>query len=271
MSSNTTNISNLRTSELLEFPVHLPPLPEQRRIAALLDKADRLRRLRRYALEVSETYLQSVFLEMFGDFANDQRTWPIIELDSVAEIASGVTKGQNYNGKQTIEVPYLRVANVQDGYLDLSEIKTIRVPPSEAEQLRLRHGDVLMTEGGDFDKLGRGAVWRDEIPGCIHQNHVFRVRLAPNKVRPEYFESLLLTRYAKGYFLAASKQTTNLATINMTQLKGLPTPAPSLKLQDQFATTYRKNERFRAQQREALRQAEHLFQTLLHRAFAGEV
>ncbi len=76
-----------------------------------------------------------------------------------------------------------------------------------------------MTEGGDFDKLGRGAIWNGQIAPCIHQNHIFRVRLDRAQVLPGFFANLLLTQYAKAYFLTASKQTTNLATINMTQLK----------------------------------------------------
>jgi len=137
---------------------------------------------------------QSVFLEMFGDVRGKTKEEL---LGNISNIASGVTKGQNYNGRKTVEVPYLRVANVQDGYLDLSEIKTIQALPSEIEELRLKPGDVVMTEGGDFDKLGRGAIWRGEIENCIHQNHIFRVRLDTKKVMPEFFENYLLSPEAK--------------------------------------------------------------------------
>ena len=128
-----------------------------------------------------------------------------------------------------------------------------------------------MTEGGDFDKLGRGAVWKGQVENCIHQNHIFRVRLDRKSALPEFFAIFLLTKYAKSYFLSASKQTTNLATINMTQLKRLLVSLPPLPLQQQFAHIVHKFERLRAQQRESARQAEHLFQALLQRAFQGEV
>ena len=249
--------------------IPLPPLPEQQRIAAILTKADRLRRLRRYALDLGESYLQSVFLAMFGNLTTNPKGWHFSLLGDLSDLASGVTKGQKFNGKATSQVPYLRVANVQDGYLDLSEIKTIEALPADVEALRLQVGDILMTEGGDFDKLGRGAIWKGEIPNCIHQNHIFRVRFDGNIVMPEYFANLLLTQHAKEYFLRASKQTTNLATINMTQLKQLPVALPPLPLQQKFTQVVHKYERVHAQQREAVRQAEQLFQTLLQRAFAG--
>ncbi|MTJ23426.1 restriction endonuclease subunit S [Dolichospermum sp. UHCC 0352] len=260
------------TKEGMEkWEVDIPPLPEQKRIAAILEKCDRLRRTRRYSLQLSETFLQSVFLEMFGDPVTNPMGWFIKNLDDVADIASGVTKGQKFNGKQTVQVPYMRVANVQDGYLDLTDIKLIEALPQEVEQLKLQKGDILMTEGGDYDKLGRGAIWHGQIENCIHQNHIFRVRTNRKIILPEFFAKLLLTQYTKLYFLQCSKQTTNLATINMTQLKALPVPLPPLPLQEKFAQIVQKHERFRTQQREAERQAEHLFQTLLYRAFRGEL
>jgi type I restriction enzyme, S subunit len=249
--------------ETLRIP--LPPLTEQKRIASLLARADRLRQLRRTAHDLGDALLQSVFLEMFGKVRGKTKE---VLLGEVADIASGVTKGQNYNGRKTVEVPYLRVANVQDGYLDLSVIKTIQALPSEIEELRLKPGDVVMTEGGDFDKLGRGAIWRGEIENCIHQNHIFRVRLDASKVTPEFFENYLLSPKAKDYFLMASKQTTNLASINMTQLKQLPVPLYPLSLQEEFAGVVARFESLRGRMGESARQVEGLFESLLAESFA---
>jgi len=259
-------VKHLSSEKLKDEEIELPPLTEQKRIASLLARADRLRTLRRTAHELGESLLQSVFLEMFGKVRGKTKE---AKLGEISDIASGVTKGQNYNGRKTVEVPYLRVANVQDGYLDLSEIKTIQALPSEIEELRLQIGDVVMTEGGDFDKLGRGAIWRGEIENCIHQNHIFRVRLDKSKVTPEFFENYLLSPDAKKYFLTASKQTTNLASINMTQLKQLPVPLYPLSLQEEFAGVVARVESLRGRMSEAGRQVEGLFEALLSEAFNG--
>lgn len=248
----------------------LPDLLEQKRIAAQLEQADRLRRTRRYALELSDNFLPAAFLELFGDLVNNERHWRVRELDEIADIASGIAKGQKYGNRETREVPYLRVANVQDGYLDLSEIKMIEALPGDVEHLRLQKGDIVMTEGGDFDKLGRGAIWPGGIQDCIHQNHIFRVRLNKLELLTEFFAAFLRSPAAKNYFLRCSKKTTNLASINMTQLRATPVALPPLPLQQKFAALVERHERLRATQREALRQAEHLFQTLLHRAFNQE-
>jgi type I restriction enzyme, S subunit len=117
------------------------------------------------------------------------------------------------------------VANVQDGHLDLSEVTTVLVPVSEANSCLLQSGDVLMNEGGDADKLGRGCIWRGEISPCLHQNHVFAVR--PKKVLPEWLNVWTSTDTAKSYFESRAKQSTNLASISATNIKELSVPLPS--------------------------------------------
>jgi type I restriction enzyme S subunit len=144
-------------------------------------------------------------------------------------------------------VPYLRVANVKDAHLDLSDVYEIEASEEEIERLRLRVGDLLLTEGGDADKLGRGTLWRGELPLCIHQNHIFRVRFDPEQYSSEFIAALTASPYGKGYFLAHAKQTTGIATINQRVLAGFPLIAPSFTeqrriaavLQDQMAAVER--------------------------------
>ena len=155
------------------------------------------------------------------------KEWTVRKLGSMARIVSGVTLGSKESASGGLEAPYLRVANVQDGYLDLTEIKTVRISRKELEQLRLQVGDVLMNEGGDFDKLGRGAVWSGEIEDCVHQNHVFRVRTDSSSLLPDFLAFYSESSFGKKYFLISSKQSTNLASINSTQLNAYPIALPS--------------------------------------------
>lgn len=164
--------------------------------------------------------------------------WDLVPLSEVATVQTGLAKGKVVNG-DALELPYLRVANVQDGHLDLQIIKTITVSPSDVARFSLQPGDVLFTEGGDFDKLGRGTVWRGEIPSCLHQNHVFAVRPSPSKLLPEFLAALASSAHGRRYFQLSSKQSTNLASINSTQLKEFPVPLPSLDLQRKIAEILR--------------------------------
>jgi type I restriction enzyme S subunit len=153
-------------------------------------------------------------------------TWALACFDDAFVIVSGVTKGQKVAAEEAVDVPYLRVANVQRGRLDLSVIKSISVRRADMRRYALSAGDILMTEGGDWDKLGRAAIWRNDVPGCIHQNHVFRVRSASTEVLPEWVVCYVNSPLGRAFFEDAAKQTTNLASINMTQLRSCPLPLP---------------------------------------------
>lgn len=198
--------------------------------------------------------------------------WNLKRVDEVAEVGSGVTLGKDVSGFKSVELPYLRVANVQDGRLDLSTIKTVSVRVDEVENYRLEPGDVLMTEGGDLDKLGRGTIWRGEIPDCLHQNHIFRVRADRELLEPEFFALIVESDIAKRYFNRVAKRTTNLASTNKTQVRAfqfyLP---PSLREQEQIVAVMRAaKDKLAAliQKRSAL---EELKKSLLHDLLTGTV
>lgn len=168
--------------------------------------------------------------------------WEVKLLGNIAQVSSGLTLGKTHSGPNTVELPYLRVANVQDGFLDLSEIKIIRVPTFFIDKYELKVGDVLMNEGGDFDKLGRGTVWQGEISKCLHQNHVFKVRPMKNELDSKYLSIVSSSPYGKSFFVLSSKQSTNLASINSTQLKSFPIPLPNLQEQMNIVEIISQNE-----------------------------
>lgn len=194
--------------------------------------------------------------------------WPIVRLDEVATIQTGISKSQNRTGPSVVR-PYLRVANVQDGHLDLSEVKEIQVPVHMVDRYSLRYGDVLLTEGGDFDKLGRGYIWHDQISNCVHQNHVFVVRPNSELLIPEFLAGLTQSFWGRRYFLSCSKQSTNLASINSSQLKAFPTPLPSLSEQRRIATILGEWERGIQKHQTLIRAQVRRRSTLIHRLLTG--
>ena len=244
-----TTVKHLSTRDLTKAKAKFPEVESQRKIAAILTATD-------IAIEKTEALIDKyqqikagLMHDLFtrGVLPNGQlrppreqapemyqetaigwipREWRVAKLGTMAKIVSGVTLGSQESPTNTIDAPYLRVANVQDGYLDLAEIKTVRVSRKTLEYLRLLPGDVLMNEGGDFDKLGRGAVWAGEIEDCVHQNHVFRVRTAASVLQPHYLALYSESSFGKKYFLLSSKQSTNLASINSTQLNAYPIALP---------------------------------------------
>ena len=245
-------VIHIYADQLKRLGLALPPLPEQAAIVRFLDHADqRIRhsiRAKKKLIALLEEQKQAVIHQAVTgqiDVRTDQpypaykpsgaewlgdvpAYWGVVRLKDVAQIQTGLTLGKDYGGARTISRPYLRVANVQAGHLNLDQVKSIDVPPGEAERFALLDGDVLMTEGGDIDKLGRGCIWKNEIPGCLHQNHIFAARCNRNSLDPEFLVGLMASQHGRAYFQLTAKQTTNLASTNSTTLRAFPIPLPPL-------------------------------------------
>jgi len=249
-------IHHLGASRLARWPISIPPLAEQRRLIAELD--DRLSQLDAVGASLSSVAARmSRLRDRITDFATTggvapaQRVaadlapagiddgalpplpngWRWARLGEIAAVVGGVTKDtKKQNDPSFVEVPYLRVANVQRGRLDLSEVSTIKVATAKADQLYLKHGDVLLNEGGDRDKLGRGWIWEGQIPQCIHQNHVFRARVDQGILHPK-----LLAWHANGFGKRwcerNGKQSVNLASISLSKIRMLPVAIPPKDVQ----------------------------------------
>lgn len=237
-------------TQLAQFNLPLPPLPEQHRIATYLDAScaaidaavaakrrqlDTLDALRKSIIQraITRGIATDAALEPTGNVWLEQipRGWKLVSLKRIAEIRGGLTLGKQYEG-ELVERPYLRVGNVQDGHLDLADVSVIELPASVAAGVELRPNDVLMTEGGDLDKLGRGHLWRGEIPGCLHQNHIFAVRCFAHKLKPMFLAYATAAQYGRDYFEATGKKTTNLANTNATKVGQFPIPLPPLAEQE---------------------------------------
>ena len=269
------------------YPIPLPPLSEQQRIVerieelfAKLDEAkERLQEVAdsfavRKAAILHKAFTGELTKQWRRENGVSDESWEEKKLHEVAFVQTGVMKGKHYNGETKL-LPYLRVANVQDGYLKLDEIKEIAIDVNLIERYSLRKGDVLFTEGGDYDKLGRGTVWNNEIPGCLHQNHVFAVRPNTSILFDCFLAYQSNSRYGKKYFLSCSKQTTNLASINSTQLKNFPVLLPSLPEQHEIVRLIDDllaRERSAQQATEqALASIDLMKKSILARAFRGEL
>ena len=207
----------LNWGELARYEFELPSLDEQKRIADLLWRVES----HRAQLCASGDMMRAVRLNFVDRTIGRALKNQAVPLAQVAEIRGGIQKGKRTSG-EVVDRPYVRVANVQAGEVDLADVKTISVSVADAERYALEDGDVLMTEGGDIDKLGRGAVWRSQIPQCLHQNHVFAVRVGQSSVSPYWISLHTESTHGRSYFRVAAKRTSNLASINKTQVSEFP-------------------------------------------------
>ena len=232
--SSGSTFKSIKMNQLKRMVFDIPSLKEQDSIITILDKVCNVIEMRKRELGSLDELIKARFVEMFGDMYLNSKGWSEAKLESMADVVSGITKGRKTKSEDLTEVPYMAVSNVKDGYIDWTTVKTIGATQQEIEQYRLLADDVLMTEGGDPDKVGRGAIIKEPLENCIHQNHIFRVRLDESVVLPEYFAEYLQHQRSKRYFLGCAKQTTGIASINMTQLRALPVLIPPLSKQEEF-------------------------------------
>jgi len=258
----TSDMWSLRPEHFKLIYSCVPPPSEQDAIVGFLRGFDaRVRRFiqnRRRLIELLQEQKQAIInravtrglnpdvslkpsgIDWLGDVPE---LWQKTKLKFVARVQTGITLGKNY-GNQRLEIrPYLRVANVQDGYLALDDIAEIAIPQSEIVGNELQPGDVLMTEGGDIDKLGRGYIWNGEIPGCLHQNHIFAVRTNRRQLLPQYLSMLMTSQHGRNYFWKTAKKTTNLASTNATTLGAFLIFIPDLQEQESILRYVEKESR----------------------------
>lgn len=282
-----TTFAQVSSATLQKMPFPIPPLAEQHRIVSRIEslfaKLDEAKEKAQAVVDGFDDRKAAILTKgILGDLTDtwrqnnglDRNKWRTVNLSEVCQLQTGIMKGKHFQ-TETIMMPYLRVANVQDGFLNLQEIKIIEVEKSNFQRYLLQDGDVLFTEGGDYDKLGRGTVWHCEIPDCLHQNHVFVVRPVKDILISEYLSYQAGSQYGKRYFLSCSKQTTNLASINSTQLKQFPTLIPSLAEQKEIVYVIdryiNKEQRAKEAAEQIISQIDIMKKSILARAFRGEL
>ena len=273
---------NRHFRNLKEREIPIPSLREQHGIAHVLRRIDNVlslqdKQLRTLAV-LKRTAMRTLFTRGLRGEAQKEteigpvpESWGIVSLENCALVQTGVAKGRKLGDAAVAQVPYLRVANVQDGHLDLMEMKSIKIRKSEIGRYRLQHGDVVLTEGGDFDKLGRGFIWRGQLDLCVHQNHVFAVRTDRNRLLPDFFAYQAQSHYGKAYFLKVAHKTTNLACINTTKLKAFPVLIPTVREQREMVIILDAIDRKIDLHRKKKMVLDALFKTLLHKLMTGEI
>jgi len=265
-------IPHVERTSLEELEVPLPLLDEQKRIATLLDKADRLRRSRRYVQKLSDSFLQSVFLEIFGDPVTNQMGWEVIELGSLLQnIDSGWSPNCDAARTRRDQWAVLRLSAVTYGIYKPEENK--RLPPGVCPrpELEVKRGDVLFTRKNTYDLVGACVLVHATPPNLMLPDTIFRFRVASqSKLMSEYLFGLLNSKsYKRQVQLLASGTAGSMPNISKEKLLELRLPLPPQSAQSKFKAAVERYERICNQQTEAERQAEHLFQTLLYRAFSN--
>ena len=218
-------------SDLAQFEFALPPMDEQRQIVPVLLATRECAEAYQSAEGALQTFLLSRTDELFSGPVDVEAKTQVI--GDIAEVQYGLTINAN---RRIIEkqLPYLRVANVQRFHMDLSEVKDVGVD-SKDDGCVLRRNDILVVEGhADIAELGRASIWEDQLPICLHQNHLIRIRCRP-EFDPYYVLEYVNSPAGRAYFRGRGKSTSGLNTLNSTVVRVMPIPIPPLATQKSIA------------------------------------
>jgi len=261
---------NLTTEQIrnIVLPQPLPPLPEQRRIAAILDQADAIRRKRQKAIELTEKFLKSAFLEMFGDPVSNPKGLSVVKF---RDVCAGIFKGAFDLKKASYRdqgIPFLRIADIQGGTIDLSNAVYIEESTHrDYEKSELNPGDLIFSKVGTIDRI---ALIPESIPKCnISQNNV-GARLKRDLVKPTFALAYLLTPFSLKCIRATSKKAVQDKLV-LDELRNLDFLLPSIEEQRRFDLLVASNTKSTIKFVKAHEASNNLFNSLVQRAFCGEL
>jgi type I restriction enzyme S subunit len=260
-------VPGIGIAALSSLAIPLPPLREQRRIAAILDQADALRAKRRASLAKLDSLAQSIFLEMFGNPVTNPERWPVMKIGDLLESAN---YGSSKKAGEVGEYPILRMNNLTyEGQLDLTDLKHVDLSREERGKYMVRDGDVLFNRTNSAELVGKTAVFRGATAMAFAG---YLIRLRPRQPETaDYISAFLNSRCGKAVLKGMCKSIIGMANINAREVQAVSLPVPPLPLQRQFADSLVRIETTKQPLNLSQGQMNALFASLQHRAFRGEL
>jgi type I restriction enzyme S subunit len=258
---------NISQSIVKETKVPLPPLDEQRRIAAILDKADGLRRRRKRALGLLDDLTQSIFLEMFGNPESNPKGWTWGRIDDLLE---GTQYGTGAKAGEKGKFPILRMGNLtSDGRTDFENLKYIDLDDKDLDRFTLRRGDILFNRTNSAELVGKAAVF-DKDEQFAFAGYLVRAR-AKKGVNPYYISGYLNSKHGKATLRGMAKSIVGMANINAKEMRSIPILIPDAQTQCAYSNALSSVETSRLSHHRDLRSLGALFSSLQSRAFSGQL
>lgn len=265
-------IKYIKLNHLTDIDFPLFDIEAQNKIVAMLDKASALVQKRQQTIELLDKLLRAQFLDLFGDALRNSKGWPLDTIGNLCDVQSGLTLSLSKRKSYPLEVPYLRVANVFRGRIDLTEIKKIRATESEVIRTKLEKGDILIVEGhGNINEIGRAASWNIEDLDMIHQNHLIRLRINTSDILTTYLEHFLNSQGGIHKMRSISNSTSGLNTISTGKVKEIEISVPTKETQVSFDALVNSIQIQREKIIKSLSEINTLYDAILQRAFSGKL
>ena len=272
ITKQTTGLDAITFEDLGKINIPLPPLETQKKIAAILDKADELRQNDKKILEKFDRLAQSIFLEMFGDPVMNEKGWGKLSLGEIASEIKYGTNAKSFDNCQEGSIPVIRIPNINFGYVNFRDLKYSTLPKKELENVRLKKGDLLFVRSnGNPDFIGRCAMFNSDFD-AVFASYLIRVKVNRNiSLRPDFIAYHINYKSFRRRVIREARTTAGNYNLNTAGLRSFELIIPPIELQNRFATIIEKVENQKELSQQNLQKSEDLFQSLLQRAFKGEL
>lgn len=264
-------MQHVNRGEFLNTKLFLPSLPDQKRIADILDRAEALRAKRRAALAQLDELVQSIFIDMFGDPVTNTKGWSRIKLEELIVIGpqNGLYKPASDYGSG---VPILRIDAFYDGQVTkLSTLKRLRISDEELNLYKLSPGDIVINRVNSMEYLGKSAIIPYLDEPVVFESNMMRFSVDQNKIEPQYLVQFLQTNFIKGQIMNSAKHAVNQSSINQKDVKSFQVNVPPLPLQKEFIRRVEAINKLKSTHKASLAELDELFSSLQYRAFRGEL
>ena len=261
----------LNKTDFSNIIVNLPPLPTQKKIVAILEKAEQLKGWRREADELTDELLKSTFLEMFGDPVKNQKGWEVVKFGALWKQYK-----HGYPGRKNLRNPIgtliLRIRNVRTDKVVYEKLDKEEITPEISSKYALQKGDLLMVRvNGSSEEIGRSVIFKGSDEVVIHDDNIIKIVLDSNLVLPEYIQALLKSEYVRSKIARTCKSTAGQYLLSKTKLYNIDVQCPPLHLQKKFIRIVETLEVISQNQTQSSQQIEDLFNALMQQAFRGEL
>jgi type I restriction enzyme S subunit len=263
-------VKGIKINHIMDMRIHLPPLAEQQKIASILDAADSLRQKDQQLIEKYTALSQSLFLEMFGDPKVNPNNWPLTALGKIIEEGpqNGLYKPSGDYGTGT---PIIRIDSFHNSVVELSKLKRVRVSEGELSKFEIFEGDFVLNRVNSPSHLGKCGLVSKVKERMVFESNMMRIKFNKSMVNNTFMLSILSSKYLKHQILNSSKDAVNQSSINQKDVNSFEIPLPPIELQNQFAELIQAIEAQKKQAQASLEKSAALFNSLLQRAFKGEL
>jgi len=276
---------NISPKQIETFPIPLPPLLEQQKIAAVLSAVQEAKEKTEAVIDAAKALKKSMMKHLFTygpvspeetdnvplketEIGSVPEDWEVVRLGDIFDVQQGKQLSEKESKDGKLKKPFLRTSNLNWGHINILSVDEMYFTSEEYEKLKLKNGDILVCEGGD---IGRTALYRGELTECAYQNHIHRLRVKKDNADVEYFVAWMEYAIKQRKMYTHTANRTTIPNLSGSRLKGFIIPLPPLPIQQKIASILSAIDAKIEAEENKKKALEELFKSLLHNLMTAKI